>query len=342
MFEDLPNELLYDIFEFLELSQLHPAFRDLNQRFRSLLTETMPMRVNLCNTSKSTFDEFYQPVLQHHRRRISFLRIANLFTVDYLFPSIRAVSKLTRLETLTITNLQSTHAGKLLKHLATLPMLSSLTLMLIDEVEDKNKLYRRIFRLPALRYCKLSLLKSVESEALPLAVGQSSDIEQLILNNGCDLQELASLLSYVPRLRRLSLVNIYGTLTDAMEAPATGLAHLTELSIGTSNMTFDELELLVRNHFPCVEVLRFSRNFEEEFLRASRWERLITAHMPRLRVFDICIIVPGSMNETFVHHRHSFQSPFWLERQWFFSHQIHPGSGYSRLTFFSTKPYRFV
>jgi len=322
---------------------MHTTFFNLNQRFRSLLADsTIPIKINISTMSKSTFDHYYKHMFTLNQHRISFLRLSNLFTIDFVFPSIRTISKLTRLETLNITNLQSNCLGKFLKSLALLPYLSSLTLILTDCVEDKNKLYRRIFRLPVLEYCKLSLIKSIESDPLSIAADESSSIEHLVLNNGCELHELISLLFYVPQLRRLSLQNLYGTLIDQIEFHSIVLNYLTTLSINKTNLTFDELELLIRNHFQRIQILHFSRNFDTDFLNADRWEQLIVAHMSQLRIFDLNIVVSSYDHQKFEKQLNRFHSPFWFERQWFFSHQIYSTSIDSRFTFFSTNPYRFI
>ena len=107
--------------------------------------------MNLSSMSKSTFINYYQPIIQHNKHQISSIRLSNLFTIDFVFSSIQSVRQLTRLESLHINNIRSIYVGKLLKYLSSLPSLSSLSLTVTDSLETKNKLYRRIFRLPALK-----------------------------------------------------------------------------------------------------------------------------------------------------------------------------------------------
>jgi hypothetical protein len=233
--------------------------------------------------------------------------------------------------------MQSKYIDKFLKYLASLPTVSSLTIIVIDPIENKNQLYHRIFRLPVLKYCKIKSSKFVESEPLSIAMmNEYSSIEHLVINNGCHLHELISLLSYVPQLRRLSLHDLYGIL---IESYPIRLNSLTHISIHKTNMTFDEFEFLIRNYFQQIQVLHFLRNFDENFLNANRWERLIVSHMPQLLIFDFhCTMSAFDQNE-FENLINHFNSPFWLERQWFFAHGS--TSVHDRMTIFSTNPYRF-
>ncbi|CAF1366204.1 unnamed protein product [Rotaria sp. Silwood1] len=255
-FQDIPNEIIYDIFEFLDVYHMYTAFFNLNIRFQNLLTDSnLPIKINLSLTSRSTFEHQYKHLIMLNKHRINSLRLSNLFTIDVIFSPIRIVSKLTRLQALHINNIQSEYVEKLLKYLVSLSCLSSLIIIVIDCVENKNQLYRRIFRLPVLKYCKITMTKFVESEPLSIAINKYSSIEHLVINNGCYLHELISLLSYIPQLRRLSLRDLYGTFIEQTKSHSIVFNYLTHISINKTNMTFDELELLIKNHFPQIQSL---------------------------------------------------------------------------------------
>lgn len=334
----MPNEIIYEIFEFLDICHIYVSFFNLNQRFQNFLTDsTFPIKINLSSISRSTFEDHYKYIIMSNKHRISSLYLSNRFTIDLIFTSIRTVSKLIYLQTLNISNMQSKYIDKLLKYLRSLPRLASLGIIVLDPIENKNKLYHRIFRLPVLKYCKIKLSKLIESEPLSIAmVDEYSPIEHLVIHNGCQLHELVSLLSYVPQLRRLSLHDLYGVLIESYPVQLNSLTHVT---IHKTNMEFDEFELLVRNYFQQIQVLHFSRNFDEQFLNANRWERLIVSHMPQLRIFDFHCTMSAFDQNKFDNLINHFHSPFWLERQWFFAHGS--TSTGDRLTIFSTNPYRF-
>ncbi|CAF3046665.1 unnamed protein product [Rotaria sp. Silwood2] len=55
-FEDISNDLIYEIFEFLNGYDLYEAFSNLNSRFENLLIHsTLPIKIDMSLMSKSTF-----------------------------------------------------------------------------------------------------------------------------------------------------------------------------------------------------------------------------------------------------------------------------------------------
>jgi hypothetical protein len=206
-FEDLSNEVIYEIFEFLDHFHVYEAFFNLTLRFRRLLTHsTLPMKINLSPMSKSTLQRYCQDILLHNQHRIYLLRLSNLFMYDdRAFSLFRITSNFCRLETVIFDNIESDYLDHFLHQLTSLSSLSSLTITTADNVEDKIHIYREIFRLPALKYCKLSLGERIGSNLLSFATNEYSPIEHFIIENGIHIDQLDSLLSYVPRLRRLSL-----------------------------------------------------------------------------------------------------------------------------------------
>jgi hypothetical protein len=230
-----------------------------------------------------------------------------------------------------------------------LPYLTSLSIISIDKVQHKNSIYRQIFLLPALKYCNLSLKEWYGSdEPLPLATNEYSPIEHLIINKSEALDELDVLLSYVPRLRRLSLHPVHNRMTAAkIYSSSNVLNHLTHVYLYLSHITFDHFEQLVRNIFPAtVEVLSISisGNSEQKYLHANRWEQLILSHMPNLRIFDIrhdFYVTDGFDWLTYQDQMSQFTSRFWVERQWFFEHVYHKSTYGNHAIFYSINPYRY-
>ncbi|CAF5056584.1 unnamed protein product, partial [Rotaria sp. Silwood1] len=97
------------------------------------------------------------------------------------------------------------YLNELLIHLLSLPCLSSIAIDCIDNVENKNDIYRQIFRLPVLKYCKISLNKPFNLILLLIATTEFSPIGYLVITNLLRFNELNDLLSYVAELHRLSI-----------------------------------------------------------------------------------------------------------------------------------------
>ncbi|CAF3413636.1 unnamed protein product, partial [Rotaria sp. Silwood2] len=288
-FEDLSNELTYEIFEFLDYFHVYEAFFNLNQRFHSLLTNsTLPIRINISSISKSTLQRYYADIITSNKHRINLLNLSNLFMYDdRVFPLFHPMSKFHRLETLMLNNIESDCLKNILNQLTSLSFLSSLTISIIDEIRDANPIYYQVFHLPALKYCKLSLKKCFTNEPLLIATVKYSPIEYLILDNNIYVHQLNSFLSYVPHLRRLSFHSLCHSCTDQRKIWKNHLIHLTHLSLEMVSIEFDQFEQLVINLLPSVEVLRISG--DAKYIDANRWKQLILSHLPKLRIFDILL-----------------------------------------------------
>ena len=190
-FEDLSNDVIYDILEFLDYFHAYQAFYNLNIRFYHLLTNlSLPIKLNLSSISKSTFQYFNKDVILSNKDRIRSLHISNLFIYDHIASPIGIF----------FDKIESKYLNNLLRKLISLPHLSSLSIISV------NKVYHQIFRLPALKYCKLSTeMYWNNNDPLSVAIDEYSPIEHLIINTNELLYELDNLLSYVSQLRRLSL-----------------------------------------------------------------------------------------------------------------------------------------
>lgn len=88
--------------------------------------------------------------------------------------------------------------------------LRSLVAVLIDPVCSLNTFYRSIFRVPSLKYCKLSFQAQAQTTSILIATNESSPIENLVINSNSNIDDLGPVLSYVPQLRRLSWHTISG------------------------------------------------------------------------------------------------------------------------------------
>jgi hypothetical protein len=301
--------------------------------------------------SKSTFQHYYQYIIIPFHHRIKSLRLTNLFIFDFIFSSVHAIPKFIRLETLILKNIDSTYLEDILNYLAFLPYLSSLVIIAINFVQNKNYLYRQIFRLPQLKYCKIALQERVESQPLPIAINEYSSIEHLAIMTPVRIDECYRLLSYVPQLRRLFLHTLNGYDIERLEISPIVLNYLTHVFLNFLEFNFDEFESLVIKCFRQIQVLRivtreYMSGHDIEFLNAKRWERLILTYMPYLHIFDIDhegFISSQQQNQRiYIPAFEQFSSPFWLERKWFFTQHYVPVTNWTKARFFSSNPYRYI
>jgi hypothetical protein len=344
--EDLSNELIYEIFEFLDYFHVYEAFFNLNIRFHRLVTNSnLPIKINLSSISKSTFNRYNEDIIETNMHRINLLRVADVFMYDFAFSIISKLSMFDRIETLILDNIESKYLENLFNQLLFLPLLSSLVINSVDKIKNRSTIYRQIVRLPALKYCKLSFEGSTDDGVLSVSTNEYSSIEHLIITNYIPFEELHNLLSYIPKLRRLSVYSL-SEHWGKTEISARLSNHLTHLSVNGGSVEFDRFEKMVMNVFSTIRVLYFTRdcNANSPYFNANKWQQLITSHLPNLRVFDIqCNVSINNMDDQAIIDTqiNQFTTSFWIERQWFFSHQFYHSRFRNHVFLYSTNPYRY-
>ena len=342
LLEHLPNEIIYEIFTYLEITHTYDAFFDLNTRFKNLLLHSnLPIQVNISTMSKSTFERYHKNIIIPNRHQINYLRLSNPFTVDLVFSPPRVISKFSRLQTLVLDQIKPKYLENIFIHLSFLSELQSLSIHLIDRVKNGTLFYLQIFRLRKLKSCRLEFESENARETLQLITNETSSIEHLVIKNRFQYQSIHNLLSYLPRLRYLSIDYVDESSPSYIDSSPIILKDLKSVSLKLNLISFDSWEKLAINFFGQIEHLRLTSQYDPSYLEARRWEDLISIHMPNLRIFDLNH--DGSPRFGTLSYHDSikqFNSPFWTTRKWFFAHQhdwqVRLDSGILH----STEPYR--
>ncbi|CAF2116730.1 unnamed protein product [Rotaria magnacalcarata] len=344
LFENLSNEIVYEIFEYLDAYHVYQAFYNLNKRFRNILMlSSLPIKLNTSNISKSSFHNYYEQFIVPNENRVSSMYLSHPFIADLILPASENIVRFSQLKTLVIENIDSEYLENILEHLAALSKLSLLIINSVYNIHSKNIVYERIFRLPALKRCVLSLNDIGICYSLPQNVGTFSSIEYLIIKNEVSLVELMSLLSYVPHLRYLSIDHLCHSYPERYKDFPLVLKDLTHVNLKLQRITFDYFESSIMKFFHHLQVLRISTSNDIEYLNATRWEKVISSYMSQLRVFDIeheHVLKNGTDINLYQNLTNQFTTSFWTKRKWFFGHQ-HSCLGHSNhVIFYSTHSYR--
>ena len=280
--------------------------------------------------------------------RIISLRVSNPCAYDLVLSLIEKMLPFNRIECLILQRIEPDCLENLLHQLLSLSKLCSLIIATTDSVQNRAKIYRQIFRLRALKYCKLSLSKKETNRLLSTCVSEYSPIEYLIITSPVYLDEFDSLLSYVPQVRRLSLFLYEGTRSRRSQRYPFVCRQLTQLSLQLSvGINFDLFGEITRELFRMIEVLHLTLPyyFDRPYMNANKWEHLIIAHLPYLRIFDIqCTLPPGddiSLWDT-TNLISQFTTSFWIARQWSFAYQPFGNRHKEDDLFYSTNPYRYL
>ncbi|CAF4039038.1 unnamed protein product [Adineta steineri] len=354
-FEDLDNEHFYEIFEYFDYISSYEIFFNLNQRFRNLFINLPhPIKIKFSSLSKSIFKSAYENIILPYQHKIQVLYLSNPFIIDFFLLSNPLIQKFIHLQTFIIEDIESKYLENLLNDLLLLPNLSTLVIMCKHHyVSNRNNLYKQIFRLSTLKYCKLSLnpgkmFEYVSREGSDrispnTETNRFSPITHLVIEDTIVLYELSALLSHVPRLRHLSINRLCTSRLDVQPNICPIVSQkLTHVYLHLGNVYFDVFELLIKNILHQVQVLHISTPADPKYLIANRWKSLILFYMPYLQIFDIDYHVYTSRVNGVIFRNliDQFQSSFWIERQWFFAFHMKVIGNYCQIYFYSTDPYR--
>lgn len=351
LLEDLSNEIIYDIFEYLDSHHAYESFYNLNKRFQSLFIHSnLPIVINISSISKQTFGNYIKDIIESHSNRIQTIRLSNFWTMGIgtlLFPIMK---NFTQLKTLIISDIESAHIDELIDSLSCLPCLTALNITSVDKKNQTTKVYQKIFRLRTLKYFQAKFeVGCYIVDVLPVPTNEFSSIEYLIIDNEIKLDILDSLLSYVPKLRHLSLNDLIESRQHQIQRKSTTFNYLSSASFRMNRTNFNDLELLITNFLSQISHLSISYKCSslngQHYLDANRWERLISIHLPNLRIFDfqheVLSLSARTDRQIFKNHISKFDSIFWTTHQWFFEHYYYSREWSEATFFFTTNSYRY-
>lgn len=319
--EDLSNELIYEIFDYLDTFELFNIFSNLNQRFRNLLFHSnLPLKCYSSSSFQQSFENICLEIIKTNKHRILSFHLSNRTEFIQFFTLYTIDSSFNRLQSLTLHAIKFDETLLLLPTITILPQLFSLKISLDDTVNDAQKIYRLIFRLPVLKYNKLSARRIVlQDSILIFNVEQFSSIEQLVIDHPCTLHLLYSILFHTQKLSRLTCECLLDTDFYSLLENSLRIFNLTFCSIRTCYLTFDKFEIFIKKISSQLRVLHLTPYDDINYFDADRWERLISQFMPYLHTFQFKYsdaMLGGLKLKSYHMSIHRFTSSFWIEKRW--------------------------
>jgi hypothetical protein len=350
--ENLPDELFYEVFDYLDGCSTYEGFSNLNARFQRLLTHpSLPLKINLSSTSELVLQQCCTHIVIPNTHRIVSLSLSNLLAINLCSTLFTNDSPFHRLESLVLNGIKPEEQASLLPflvHLRFLPRLVSLTITvnnhLDSEYSNPSEIYRLIFDMPSLKYSKIAYGADAKLISLSITTNERfSSIEHLSINHPCTVNQLSTILSHTPRLCRLScdglLESRYNTGIESMTLP-----NLTHLFLISNGVQFNEFEIFIKKISSQLRVLHMTTaRCDEAYLNADRWERLISEHLPRLQkfAFAYCTFIRNEKAPYYTLIK-QFTSSFWIKRRWFLQVEMNRCNGSSNHTTYSIRSHRFI
>ncbi|CAF1434546.1 unnamed protein product [Rotaria sordida] len=325
-FEFLPNEILLDIFEYLNGIDLLRTFYGHNSRFNLLLyNQFQSYRFDLLSCSKHQFDIICKQHLPFISNRVTTLTLSdNEDTpgqINQLFSYIPSFRQFIHLRSLSILHIPSYYT--LVKIADELHYFSNLTRLKLNICPFGNNqvnlqlVVNSIWSLPKLTYCYYSVrIDLKQTFTLPTKLSTSLkavDISAQMLK----WNQIYSLFECTPHLEYL---DIFITPFDNNHYQSSPIPTLIKLNTACYRMSDTSKMISFLKNVPNLRHLKITMVFN--LINGYQWEQIIRNYLPKLKIFNLNMYdqFPDDQNieERANELINSFQSSFWInEYKWF-------------------------
>ena len=347
-FESLANELVLDIFEYLDTAHLFRAFAKLNLRFIQLLYQHCRIhQFNLQFLGKKDFESLLQPHLPILSEQIISLCLSNDETPDlpeFLLSRGFILNRFLRLQSLSLYNIHSLQTlNQIIDQCQSLLHFTHLNIIKQNKGrahENVINLLNNIWSLSKLIYCNLNGIIHTNETSLSQISVTSSSIEHLFIENiSCNSTDLSHLLEHTPNLQRLH-TTLYSYLPKD---------HLTSSAIKMREIRFcfgGSLHALGNLLASFPHLTRLMLITSQVYVDGNMWRNLLMDYLPNLRIFQLKMDLNfqqrhEDIEEIIDELLESFRSSFWLEEhQWYIRCHWDPSDPYKSITLY-TLPYAF-
>ncbi|CAF1360040.1 unnamed protein product [Rotaria sordida] len=325
--EHLSNELLYEVFDYLDGCEIYRVFCNLNSRFQYLITcLSFLLKIKIRPRTQSELMQSYENIILPNRHRLLSLSFEETKVINDFFENCILDSSFNRLQSIVLKDVEAHNSLFVFSCLKLLPHLVSLTMsMTIPWFYNLNHIYRTILSFPALKYNKLSLPPISQCNNpnifIPVTINEKlNTIEYLVIDHHCAFFELYSLIYHTPQLRYLICRRILKRSDRLANEKPIMLPNLTHISIDICVKSPDHLGLFMTKLFAPVQALRIKYHRNTDHLDDNGWEQLIRTNLPYLRRFHYenhqCFS-RYEENDFDYTKINQFTSSFWVKRQWY-------------------------
>ncbi|CAF3319427.1 unnamed protein product [Rotaria sp. Silwood2] len=359
IFEELANELLLELFECFNITQLLRAFRCLNSRFDKLLVIYLRnlRYLDFRSISKNDFNF----ICQHHLPSIINKTISLTLSnddetpqqIELFFSYNFILSQFLHLQSLSFYQINSQsiiqHIVIDLVHLSNLTHLNFIECCLSSLYEDHFYLIDNIWKLPKLIHLKLhdtsnGRINFISTRSISLSM------EYMSIKHFCmSMNDIYQFMKHKPHLRH---VQIYTHLDDEDIHVVEHFPSIIKFELNDER--FSPLNLFFMNHIPRgISVFSAMPNLYHLtietpfiFMDGHRWRCFISNFLPKLKIFQFKMAIYfnnfDSVKERANYILDSFQNQFWTdEHQWFVRCHWNSENKYNQCILFYTLPYIF-
>ncbi|CAF2115131.1 unnamed protein product [Rotaria magnacalcarata] len=318
--EQLSNELLLNLFEYLQSVHLLRAFYQLNSRFNGLIiTHFQNHGLDFQSIPKNDFNTICQQNLPLIADHITALRLSDdddtPEEIDIFLSNPRAFHRFTQLKSLSLYHISSIETlKKLVKHFAHLQHLTHFDLIdchVVFQHKTSRYLINRIWRLPKLTHCHLDLHFQYNSD-FTIPNIRSKSIEHLWIENIVfDFNDLNRLFRSTPNMRHL--IARIDQMPENQQFPFF-IESISSLRLIVDHLTSGTINLF--KNMPNLTSLTLQTGKHD--MNGHRWEQFIIDYLPKLKIFRFWMFFIADTDEEVNEIIDSYRTPFWLiHHQWF-------------------------
>ncbi|CAF1402001.1 unnamed protein product, partial [Adineta ricciae] len=319
--EQLPNELLFELFEYFHLVDLFRAFYRLNLRFNRLLFDyNQQYHLDLRSISKHDTEIVCKDYLPLVNQRIISIRLSDdvetPISSEIFFASTFTFDQYVRLQSLSLYHICSlSRTYEILsqcQHMSRLRHLSFIKCNFWQDDKDFQYFINTIWTLPKLTHCTLDytipghrLLTQISSVSQSIECISMKDIH-------CNFRALSHLFEHTPKLRRLQTTIFCGCSDEQIHT--TNPSSIVALNIVQKSSLNSMINLFQK--MTNLRYLTLETNYI--YLNGLEWKKILTEHLPTIRKFRLRMFFElsslRSREEQVDMLLNSFRIPFWIRK----------------------------
>jgi hypothetical protein len=324
--EQIPNEILFDVFEHLSSVDLFRAFNGLNIRFDNLLIEYFQIHKSI------DFRFIYKEDLNIIRQRylpifindISSICLSdedtNPYEIDLFISRLYPLHRFVNLQSITFYNIYSIDKViRILNDLQRIPNLNTLNFHRCQFEYDLKKIVQimnGIWSLSNLTHCYLDFFDGLNRNLISPTIISCSIQDLSIKGLKCGFETLSLLYDHTPNIQNLSIEGWNNEEDEHQPLPIIYL--LNKLTFKCENSS--RLLLSILRKVPNVTKLTIETNKIE--MNGLQWENILKRYLPNLKIFNLKmkyeLLDDQNVEEQIDRILDSYRTPFWIdEHKWF-------------------------
>ncbi|CAF1084406.1 unnamed protein product [Rotaria sordida] len=323
-FECLANELLLDIFQYIDAIHLFHAFHGLNNRFDKLLfTKFKIYNLDFRSISKYNFENFCQQYLPSIINQIISLHLSDneeTPNLSKIFLSYNlTINQFINLKSLSLYNIETFDIFNQLiiqcNHLLYLTHLNMIKCCFNYRDNEIQSLMNNIWNLPKLTHCIIDQITSRKIRLTNINI-ISSSIKYLTLGKiTCDFKDLTYLCKYTTYLKKISINLIYGFPNQQLQYPIISIISLKILYHGCIDMLINLFQNLPNLIYLTLETF-------DIYCNGYDWEKILINYLLKIKNFHLKMNLNFPNNDNINKQANdlldTFRTDFWLiEHQWY-------------------------